>query len=244
MILLITATQRTYSVKPTDKEITFYSFDNKLQDDPNNPITALYSLPHWYREAERYLEGDVNKPTFKACMPFFDAMSLGYCFVTPTDILIEVDGDDIHVSIDEKYKTFIEVRPEMKGFSAPDDCYPHHIAVLPQWGVSLPEGYSALYVSPLNRFDLPWVVTNGIIENDKMDTPGNVPLFLKRSFKGVIPKGTPYVQIIPFKRELWKSNISMLTDQEAHAKQHVGDVFRTEPSGVYKKLYWERKVYK
>ena len=40
------------------------------------------------------------------------------------------------------------------------------------------------------------MTTNGIIDNDKVSIPGQLPFFLKESFEGVILKGTPVVQIM------------------------------------------------
>jgi hypothetical protein len=230
-------------VKHTDNTAIFYSFDDNILTQPNDPLTSLSTLPNWYREAKRYLDDDTSKSTFKACMSFFDAMSVGYVLTTPADIVVEINGNDLSITIDDKYKNFLQMRPPMQDFAVPDGCYAHHLALLPQWGLRLPEGYSALYMAPLNRFDLPFITTNGVVENDKMDTPGMIPVFLKQNFKGVIPKGTPFVQILPFKRESWSKKVITLTQKEADEKRNVANIFRSEPTGVYKKIYWERKVY-
>jgi hypothetical protein len=43
----------------------------------------------------------------------------------------------------------------------------------------------------------------GIVDSDKYHGAGNIPFFLKEEFEGLIPKGTPYAQIIPIKRAEW-----------------------------------------
>lgn len=95
----------------------------------------------------------------------------------------------------------------MPQFIHPQGYYQEHFAWYPDWAVELPEGYSALYTHPLNRFDLPFFMTIGIIDNDKVNLPGTMPFFIAKGFEGTIPAGTPYAQIIPFKREDWKSEI-------------------------------------
>lgn len=236
-------------MKPTDNEeaklIKFWCFDKNLFDEPNDPVPMSDTLPEWYRKAERYIGGDQARPTWKACMSFMDAMSVGYALKTPADIFIQHDGDDLLITIDEKYKTFLQIREAMDGFVTPDNCYPKHIAIYPQWGVELPEGYSALYTAPLNRFEQPFVVTNGIIENDTIITPGLIPVFLKSNFQGCIPKGTPFIQIFPFKRENWTHAATLLTEEEyAMRNEYDRQFFRSAPTGVYRKKIWKRKVFK
>ena len=108
----------------------------------------------------------------------------------------------------------------------------------------LEDGYSAIYVHPLNRYDLPFVTVSGIIDNDKMDTPGLMPFFLKDGFEGLIPKGTPYAQVIPFKREDWTSEEKMYTQEEILERHNFqANKFRTPEGGAYKKKVWSRKRY-
>ena len=69
---------------------------------------------------------------------------------------------------------------------------------------------------------------------------GNVPFFIKSNFEGVIPCGTPMFQIIPFKRENWKSEKDIsLKDLD---KKHEFLNLRTM-HGYYKNKFWNRKSY-
>ena len=55
-------------------------------------------------------------------------------------------------------------------------------------------------MSPINRFDLPFLSISGFIDcNYGFSLAGNMPFFIKKGFEGVIPAGTPYMQIIPIK---------------------------------------------
>ena len=57
----------------------------------------------------------------------------------------------------------------------------------------------------------------------------------------VIKEGTPYVQVIPFKRESWKMKIISEKDNE---------LIKSRPSGVrgvwhsYKDAFWKKKSWK
>ena len=60
----------------------------------------------------------------------------------------------------------------------------------------------------MNRFDLPFYTMSGIVESDIWGLPVFTAFFLQKDFIGVIPKGTPIFQIIPFKRDDWEREVS------------------------------------
>ena len=99
-------------------------------------------------------------------------------------------------------------------------------------------------MQPINHFELPWVTVGGIIDSDKVTTSGLIPFFLKEGFTGVVPAGTPYLQIIPFKREDWESEMIFHSPMDIFKKtQQTSDLFRTSEGGVYKKLFWSKRKY-
>ena len=59
----------------------------------------------------------------------------------------------------------------------------------------------------------------------------NFPFFIKEGFTGLIPYGTPIVQIIPFKRDDWKSKFSFSTVKQADlfqfAKKKIVNRYKT-----------------
>jgi hypothetical protein len=225
------------------KEINFFAFDRLSDDDLINPSPAIKNLPEWYRSAKKFDKEDI--PTFKACASFLDALAAGYNFLFPCDINIDVIDNNLNITIDERYKHLFQMRAPMDNLATPYGCYDNHFAFIPQWGVQLPEGYSALYIHPLNMFDLPFVVTNGIIENDKIINPGAIPFFIRSDFRGTIKKGTPFVQVIPFKRDNWNSNI-LLEDKDKmmEISNENSKKFRSIKSGYYKNNFWQPKIFK
>lgn len=207
------------------------------------PEVAAKALPEWYRLADRY---DANKDsTYRNCMPFFDAMTSGYMFKTPCDVTFFHDGTRIMSKIDDPlFQNFVNPRGIMEQFYHPENFYPDHFAFMPQWGVGVEEGYSALYVTPLNQFHLPFVIASGIIDNDKINTPGMVPFFVKQGFHGVIPKGTPYMQVIPFKRDVWEATTIYGTPEQVGRNLKRSLKFRSVKSDFYRDHIWQRKKYR
>jgi hypothetical protein len=102
--------------------------------------------------------------------------------------------------------------------------------------MKLPKGYSALFTHPLNRFDLPFFTASGIVDADYGMGGGGVSFCIDKNFEGVIPAGTPIVQIFPFKRDDWKSEYLQNT------KEIVWNP-RKNISGWYRKNVWKRKHY-
>jgi len=108
-------------------------------------------------------------------------------------------------------------------------------------------GYSCLFTPPLNRVDERFEIINGVVDTDIYKEYINFPFFLKKDyllknvkdgkFFSIIEKGTPYCQIIPFKRESWKMKI------EEGDLGVPGDMF-TEKFNWYRNKIWHRKSYK
>ena len=237
-------------------KIIFHS--NRLYNqlsDKYNPLSSKNLVPKWYVSADKYeknphgehylnhLGGKVL--SFKNCPALLDMFTAGYLYVTPCDLEFFTDEYGIpRVKTEKGFEDFCDSRQKMNDFEVPSGYYKNHFHWYPNWAPRLPEGYSALYTNPLNRFDLPFITTAGIIDNDKMDTPGLFPFFLREGFKGIIPKGTPYIQVIPFKREDWEMEIVQHTYQEIYDRhQNQADLYRVKDGGAYKKHTWSRKRY-
>jgi len=219
------------------------------------PIIKL--IPEWFRKADRYAKDGKNDfiigpdsgkiPTWKACPAIFDIMSTGYSLNTPCDIeFFKNSQKEIDVKIEDiKYLSFVQRRSPMPQFVHPEGYYQEHFAWFGEWQVKLPKGYSALYSSPFNRYDLPFLSTSGIIDNDKVNLPGSYPFFIRKGFTGIIPAGTPYVQVIPFKRENWISEI--IEEEDANKlfeeMRLNANKYRKPNGGVYKNKIWEQRTY-
>jgi hypothetical protein len=240
------------------KKIRFISNRPWLTDsEETKPSPIVKHMPDWFREADRfakdpstdeyYVGPDKGKiPTWKACPALFDVMSTGYTLSTPCNIDFFINGaGNIDAKVeDPKYQDFCTPRYPMPQFKHPAGFYEHHFAWAPQWAVGLPKGYSALYVSPLNRYDLPFMTVSGIIDNDNVNLPGSMPFFVRDGFVGRIEAGTPYMQIIPFLREDWKSSFEfpdyneMMNNNIENSKK-----YRIPDGGVYKNKIWSKRSY-
>lgn len=235
------------------------------------PVPTQDVIPQWYKEADRFAKNPFNNeyykapkevcpfpkpgttddygkiPTWKACPAIMDAFMTGYVFKTPCDLTFFKNSKgtiDVKVS-DEKFKDFCASRPQMPQFEHPKGFYKDHFAWMPDWGLELPDGYSALFMTPMNRFDLPFINTTGVVDSDKVHLLGSFPFFIAEGWEGTIPAGTPYLQVLPFKRENWSHDIQILTHSDMYAKMVDNANFYRQPDGgVYKSKVWTRREYK
>ena len=220
------------------------------------PTPSSKVIPKWYQKANKYLynegkpvlmpSGDMA-PTFKTCPALLDAFISGYTLVTPCDIEFYFDNSLNRISakvLDERHKYFCTPRPSMPDFIVPDGYDPEHFTWLPGWAIELPSGYSALYLTPMNRYDLPFQTVQGVIDNDLASMPGQIPVFFKKGWTGILPAGTPYVQIFPFKREDWQHEI-IIEDPEIikQKKKENREKYNIPGGGFYRNFVWQKRKY-
>lgn len=255
----------------TEKKIIFRSFRPWLNKQSFSVPSNTHSvMPKWYKDADRFAKmpsGEYYKapkgicpfpkegtaddygkiPTWKACPAIMDAFATGYVLKTPCDIKFfknKYGKIDVEIS-DQKYKDFVSKRDPMPQFQHPRGYYKEHFAWYPDWGVEVPEGYSCIYMTPMNRFDLPFLNTTGIVDNDKVHLSGTFPFFIIDGYEGTIPAGTPYMQILPFQRENWQSETEILNQNEIYGKMTDNmKKYRVPDGGVYIKNVWTRREYK
>ena len=85
----------------------------------------------------------------------------------------------------------------------------------------------------------------GIVDTDTFISEINFPIVINGDkypvLDTVIKKGTPYVQIIPFKRESWKMKISKLTTKDIYSfRLNYGLKILYN----YKQRFWNKKSWK
>lgn len=214
------------------------------------PKPAKFYIPDWFKNIpgvnEKNLivnEGGIPQVNVKNCIPFFDGFTSGYIQETWVDIYIDTDsdGDVIFNQASIVTPTIMSFR-EKSDMPIEKDYYNFEFTWFQSWMPKLPEGYSCLFLNPINRIELPFYTTSAVVDSDKMNYShgGNIPFYIKKGFTGLIPAGTPMYQMIPFKRESW----SMSTEKYNGEKAEVGsNDLRRNFLGSYKKRLWSKKEY-
>ena len=220
------------------KSIEFNPVSNFAEEVVPYPKPARNYIPEWYRNIPAFRDGKGTEKTIKMCSPFAESFAFGYIQETWEDINI-ISGD-----IGENTALIGKRKKVANSFSIPDEYTDVEFVWHPMWIPKLPDGYSALITHPINRVDLPFHTLSGVVEHDTYSQStinSNLPFLMRKDFSGVIPKGTPMYQIIPFKRDDWQSSPNRYNKelQEASNSQ-----IRSQSPGGYKKIHWKKKDFK
>lgn len=170
------------------------------------PVPAKGALPDWLKRLpavdKAALSTTDNGLTIKRCMPFLDALSTGWLLPLGATVRLEVkDGgrtvnagwelDRVMVSSHTPYQVAgnpREPRPPCKFHN--------------YWTIRTPPGWSCLLLPPLNRPSPVFECLAGVVDTDRYPALIHLPFFATAP-DGIytLAKGTPLVQVIPFRRE-------------------------------------------
>jgi hypothetical protein len=253
------------------KEIKFiFPQNSKELFEDILPKPAVKNIPNWFKN----LKHTMYKKTIKGCMPFLDSLTAGYIISFPQDFTVthnfinKIDGEekpdsffkfahfqnmhdinDLGINLNHER---MNVHPiyqvgEECPFTKKNKNLPFYKILLP-FIVRTPPGYSCLFTRLLNNQDDRFEPISGIVDTDTYSGEVNIPIVfngdkyptLETTFK----RGEPLVQIIPFKRDNWKS-ISIEENKNNlynRAKMRL-DITR-QFFNNYKELFWNKKSWK
>ena len=234
-----------------------------MAEHVSTPIKASSAVPSWFKDVPRFHHNDkemktdtaigFHNLTIRHCMPFIDSMTSGYFLTTWTDIYVRRDDSGKPII---SYKDLNVVEKFGFGLIQYQEYFESHITAMPgfdpflyawstYWRIKTPLGVSCLFTQPLNRTDLPFFTLSGIVDTDSWHGSDVLNFALKQGFEGVIPSGTPIVQIIPFRREEWDFEIVNQIDvAHKEVRDTVSDLRMNQTtSGYYRDNLHTRKRY-
>lgn len=245
------------------KSIKFSAHKEILENKVSLPEPIKYNLPDWYKK----LEHTPDSKTIKGCVPFLESLINGYVLKTFSDFRIKhniVEGG-------ERYTQQIHPRSRVKlgeGFfgqvnlNFSDDFHdikqvkgspmlkknnmlPIH-KILNPFHIKTPPGYSCLFLPPMNNTDDRFSIIPGIVNTDTFKPKVNFPIVINGDkypyLDEIIKAGTPYVQIIPFKRDDWKMSITEATDEDLHINEKEM-TFKEKVIHTYRSLWWRKTTW-
>jgi hypothetical protein len=231
----------------------------ELKDQYPEPIK--YHVPEWYKK----LKHEAGKRTVKGCMPFLDTLVTGYVLKMPLDFSIEHNvyseherqskittglsnsagsefAKNLNINTTEQFHSprQLEGSPYVqKNKNLPVG------KILNPWIIQTPPGYSCLFLPPMNNSDDRFSVIPGIVDTDSFPSEINFPYVVNGDkypvLKSIVKAGTPYVQVIPFKREAWKMKISAIDFKATLRNRFVAALKLVES---YKSKWWHKKSWK
>jgi len=241
-----------------NKVIKFYTEKNYLEEKEDHPQPCKLNIPDWYKN----LNHSPEFLTVKGCMPFLDTLTTGYLLKIPVDLYLEHNQyaekgrytkmtsglKDIPIPINLNRGEYQEVHPPLQlgeecPFHQKNQNLPYQKIINP-WIIKTPPGYSCLFLPPMNNGDDRFSIIPGIVDTDTFELEVNFPIIVNGDkypiSKTLIKKGTPYVQVIPFKRESWKMKIEAIDKKKNQKKfSHTLTLIHT-----YKTRFWNKKSWK
>jgi hypothetical protein len=249
-----------------DKEIEFSAHEDYFAIKEDYPIPAKLNIPEWYKN----LEHTIFSKTVKGCMPFLDSLTAGYILKMPQDLNLRHNVDNKNEkeeTFKDSFQTFglhdesqilhaksinlnsgidIHSIKQVEGspFIEKNKKLPFYKIINP-WKIKTPKGYSCLFISPLNNVDDRFSIISGIVDTDTFPNEINFPIIINGDkypvLETTIKKGTPYVQVIPFKRDSWKMVIKPRKQKEI---QNSRLFYGLKLLNIYKDRYWNKKSWK
>jgi hypothetical protein len=231
------------------KNIVFTKVMDSVSDE-YRPKPSYSVLPEWYKKTDSYVGSNKKDLTFdmqtnatiKRCVPVFDALTAGYIIPTYCDLIVkkDINGTHIYMSTVSDAINFHDIpqapyHPKMNYQRFPKWTNP--------WGIKTPKGYSCLFLPPVHGANTFFTIAEGIVDTDSYRPPVNFPFVLNDvNFEGLIPAGTPMVQVIPFKRDSWKCEYG--TEKDLNYIKEDNNKLSSEFFDRYRNMFWERKSFK
>jgi hypothetical protein len=212
------------------------------------PKPAKAEIPEWYKTMPLDIPHQ-GKPTStslvnftsKRCMPLLDGMTAGYYLYSYCDVQVVVDnGCSKFIWTHDTEPVANHPRAQFPGAPLPVGYYKDEAF---KWfnpvSMKTPKGYSTLFISPLLKHELPFLSFPAIVDTDTYSPAIHFPFLVRKNWEGKIPRGTPIIQAIPFKRDDWKMQWSDIPTD------NVGDIalLKTMFNSAYKKMNWVKKYF-
>tara|TARA_R100001509_G_scaffold99454_1_gene58137 strand:- start:1297 stop:2025 length:729 start_codon:yes stop_codon:yes gene_type:complete len=234
--------------------IEFSAHEDYVNIKENYPKPIKTNIPEWFKK----LKHNKESRTVKGCIPFLQTLTTGYLLTLPQSIHLKHNVvDEANVKTEMRITSNIgeyvnlnthhpQLHPPFQVAGSPHLKKNNDLPVqkiLNPWHIKTPRGYSCLFLPPLNNTDDRFSIIPGIVDTDTLPVQVNFPFIVNGDkypmLDTIIEIGTPYVQIIPFKRESWQMKI-----KKQKKKDHVSTIkkFFLTDFHRYKNNYWIKDI--
>lgn len=223
-------------------KISFFANYEQMHSFPH-PQKSSKLLPNYFKRCPQQIGGDPASGTVKRCVPFLDALTNGFIIPLWADCRVVATNGEINIQFPQNL-----AMPESVSNHSYEQIKDHPLSqsrygTIPlkwinPWGIETPKGYSCLITSPLNHMQTKFKILDGIVDTDSYYNQINFP-FIWTGEDGdfTFEKGMPLVQVIPFKRETYISQI-VETNHRKHSV--VSAKLGTVLKNGYRKMFWNK----
>ncbi len=227
---------------------------------PVKPASAY--TPQWFKTMNDYIEipafkeeGKSNyfgKPkeiarkyiggTDKRCPAIIDQITEGFIIPMWADFLVQRDMDNFEWDNKgiKKYGIEFHSPEQIAGWKMKKTDYSHAVKFVNPWRIYTPPGYSVMFLAPTYQFERRFTVLPGIVETDNYHSI-HFPTVWHTTKDAIIERGTPFIQVIPFKRNKWDLNVSQMTNDDMREEGIEKNILNTKFKNSYRDLISRRK---
>jgi hypothetical protein len=221
---------------------------------------SQHFLPEWFKSMDDYIvvkgDRDVNKPNFfgigketakkftggtvKRCPAIIDVITQGFIIPMWSDFLVQRDLESLEWNNkDNQYGIEYHSEEQIAGWQLKKTDFPRAVKFLNPWRIYTPPGYSVLFMQPTYQFEKRFTVLPGIVETDAYHHI-NFPSIWHTTKDAIIERGTPFIQVIPFKRDEWNLDVSQMTDADIkdddREKMELNSKFKNSYRNIVRRL--------
>jgi hypothetical protein len=230
--------------------IKFVATSPHVLEVRERPVPASTLIPDWWKKMPVHasISGKLElspapSVTAKRCFPLLDGITAGYIVTLWSDIFVSKDEDGL---ISVKWNVEEDVLQswmpnQVSNYEIPEGYVNMVLKYLHGWVIETPQGYSCLITHPIGYPNLPIRTLTGVVDTDSLKTHANSPFVIKEGFLGIIPKGTPMFQVIPFKRDDWEMEIDSISSDEIFFRY---ERLRSTIVSYYGKFLRKKREYK
>jgi hypothetical protein len=200
-----------------------------MKETINTPASPDGSVPGRFERS-----GDTAKKwtsgTVKRCPAIVDLISEGFIIPMWSDFLLQNDGTILEWD-NKNFPYGIEFHNTAQIYNWPlkKNDFPEGVKFTNPWRIYTPPGYSVMFTQPTYQFEKRFTVLPGIVETDSYHHI-NFPTIIHTKKDIIIERGTPFIQVIPFKRDDWKFQVGQMTEKQKYQdithKTHLSSKFK------------------
>jgi hypothetical protein len=235
------------------QKIKFIARDPGAWELAEKPYPANQNIPEWWRNMSPYMVSSENpegkkfkvrnrmaNTSPKKCVPMLDALTSGYLIPLWADVSIE--QTDVNPLINWRTsRDVFEIHGDTSMIETPIGYHKQVFKFMNLWSIITPPGYSCLISAPAGFRQTGLQAIPAIIDTDKSTLELVFPLWIQKDFNGIVEKGTPLVQITPFKRSEWKAEYTHYKHNEYQTIEDKN--FNATLINHYIKKVWSKKKY-
>lgn len=231
--------------KRKSKNVITFSHEPGWEDVYPKPIPAVKGMPDFFKKLDPFLDKmDPQSSTAKKCIPFIDAMTAGYIIPLWADLHVIAQGDDLRAEFSKNMpmRESISGHPEKQLKDHPyTDSYlsSNALKLHNPWVITTPKGWSCYFLPLINHFERRFQPISASVDTDTYYNEINFPmLWTGGEGEFVIKRGTPFVHVIPYKRD----TLSLEIGTTDIAKRD--SVFRrlgTYLNSAYRNEFWHKR---